>query len=63
MNHEQLNVIRELTDQGYAVIIWTPEELGNISASWVEEMSISYGCEYLIPQEEDESWNIYTKET
>ena len=55
MNHEQLNVIRELTDQGYAVIIWTPEELGNISASWVEEMSISYGYEYLIPQEEDES--------
>ena len=56
MNHEQLNVIRELTDQGYAVIIWTPEELGNISARWVEKMSISYGCEYLIPQEKDESW-------
>ena len=37
----------------YAVIIWTPEELGNVSANWVEEMSISYGCEYLIPQEED----------
>jgi hypothetical protein len=53
MNREQLNVIRELTNQGYAVIIWTPEELGNVSANWVEEMSISYGCEYLIPQEED----------
>jgi hypothetical protein len=53
MTNEQLNVIRELTNQGYAVIIWTPEELGNVSASWVEEMSISYGCEYLIPQEED----------
>jgi len=55
MTNEQLNVIRELADHGYAVIIWTPEELGNISARWVEEMSISYGCEYLIPQEKDKS--------
>ena len=55
MTNEQLNVIRELADHGYAVIIWTPEELGNISARWVEEMSISYGCEYLISQEEDEA--------
>lgn len=56
MNDEQLNVIRQLKDQGYAIIIWTPEELQGTPARWVEEMSISYGCEYLIlSHSEDES--------
>ena len=56
MNDEQLNVIQQLKDQGYAIIIWTPEELGDTPAGWVEEMSVSYGCEYLIPTySEDES--------
>ena len=56
MNDEQLNVIRQLKDQGYAIIIWTPEELQGTPAGWVEEMSVSYGYEYLkLTYSEDES--------
>ena len=55
MNKAETTALRGLTDQGYAVIVWTPEELGNTSAEWVEERSIEYGWDYLIPQiEEDE---------
>ena len=43
MTNEQLNVIRELTDQGYAVIIWTPEELGNASVKDIQDRSIELG--------------------
>jgi hypothetical protein len=43
MTNEQLNVIRELTNQGYAVIIWTPEELGNASVKDIQDRSIELG--------------------
>ena len=56
MNAAQLTSIRELRREGYAVIVWTPEELGDASTEWVEERSIEYGWDYLIPQiEEDEA--------
>jgi hypothetical protein len=54
MNKAETTALRGLTDQGYAVIVWTPEELGDTSAEWVEERSIEYGWDYLIPQIEDE---------
>jgi hypothetical protein len=43
MTNEQRNVIRELTNQGYAVIIWTPEELGNASVKDIQDRSIELG--------------------
>jgi hypothetical protein len=43
MTNEQQNVIRELTHQGYAVIIWTPEELGNASVKDIQDLSIELG--------------------
>ena len=52
MKPEQMRAIQDLQDQGYAVIVWTPEELGEADPIWVEEMSISYGSEYLIPKKE-----------
>ena len=52
MTPEQIRVIQDLQAAGYAVIIWTPEELGDTEPTWVEEMSISYGSEYLITQQE-----------
>jgi len=56
MNKAETTTLRGLTDQGYAVIVWTPEELGDTSAEWAEERSIEYGWDYLIPQiEEDEA--------
>ena len=51
MKKEWLQMLREMRSEGYAVIVWTPEELGETDPGWVEDCSISYGSEYLIPQE------------
>lgn len=54
MNRDDIiKFMQDLQGAGYAVIIWTPEELGETSPEWVEEMSISYGNEYLINQTEE----------
>lgn len=51
MTASQLAAIRELRAEGWAVILWTPEELNGVDPSDVEDMSISYASEYLIPAE------------
>ena len=43
MNNEQMSALASLSREGYAVIVWTPEELGNASASKVEDRSIELG--------------------
>lgn len=52
MKEEWKKVLREMRDAGHAVIIWTPEELGDVDPEWVEDCSISYGNEYLIEYED-----------
>lgn len=52
MTAEQLKAISTLRNAGYAVIIWTPEELAGVDPSDVEDASISYASEYLIPATE-----------
>ena len=49
MKKEWIDVIREMRGDGYAVIVWTPDEMGDADPHWVEDCSISYGHEYLIP--------------
>jgi hypothetical protein len=49
MTPEQTQAIQSLRDAGYAVIIWTPEELGHIDPADVEDASISYASSYLLP--------------
>lgn len=49
----QIQTLRELRAAGYAVIIWTPEELGDIHPSDVEDASISYASDYLIQATND----------
>lgn len=51
MTASQLAAIRELRAEGWAVILWTPEELNGVDPSDVEDHSISYASEYLIPAE------------
>ena len=51
MTPSQLTTLRELRAAGYAVIIWTPDELNGVNPSDVEDMSISYAADYLIPEE------------
>jgi hypothetical protein len=49
----QLTTLRELRAEGYAVIIWTPQELNGAHPSDVEDQSIQFASEYLIPEEEE----------
>jgi hypothetical protein len=51
MTATQLKAIRELRAEGWAVILWTPEELNGVHPSDVEDQSISFASEYLIPAE------------
>ena len=48
---EWQQAINEMRDAGFAVIVWTPEEIGDAEPEWVEECSISYGWEHLVKGE------------
>lgn len=39
--------IAELVEEGYAIIFWTPEELGSANPRKVEESLIEYGLEII----------------
>jgi hypothetical protein len=54
MTPSQLTTLRELRAAGYAVIIWAPEELNGAHPSDIEDQSIQFASEYLIPEEETE---------
>ena len=43
MNNEQMSALRSLSSDGYAVIVWSPEELGDVSATLVQGRSIELG--------------------
>ena len=43
MNTEAENTIKTLRDAGYLVVIWTPQELGNIDSSFIEDVVIERG--------------------
>jgi hypothetical protein len=47
MNNEQMSALASLSSEGYAVIVWTPEELGDVSARVVENRSIELGQEVI----------------
>ena len=47
MTEEQRKVIEELRHEGYAVIVWTPEELGTASVNRVQVRSIEIGWEII----------------
>jgi len=54
MTREQLEVIRALRHEGYAVIVWTPDELQGVKAHYVECLSIERGHQIIEDlQEED----------
>ena len=41
------HTVAELRAEGYAVIIWTPEEIGDADAGHLEDIAISRGNDYL----------------
>jgi hypothetical protein len=48
MTTEQAKLIRDLRSQGWAIICWTPAELGDVDPSHVEDMSIQFVSDYLL---------------
>lgn len=58
MTPELANTIRTLRAAGWAVILWTPEELNGADPSDIEDQSIQFASDYLIPdQSEDDTDN------
>lgn len=47
MTDKQREALRELRDSGYAVIVWTPEELGNADVNRVQDRLIELGFEVI----------------
>ena len=47
MTDEQQDVINQLRDEGYCVVIWTPEELGDADANNLEDIVTERGNNYL----------------
>jgi hypothetical protein len=43
MKAEWLKTLYAMRDAGYLVVIWTPDEVGDIDASHVEDMLIERG--------------------
>lgn len=56
MTNEQIKTLASLSNDGYAVIVWTPEELGDVSARLVEDRSITLG--YQIIEDQTDSCGI-----
>lgn len=47
MKAEYRDVLMKLREEGHAVIVWTPDELGSASAKRVEERSVELGFEVI----------------
>lgn len=58
MKTEWKKAISEMRDAGYCIIVWTPDELGEVDPEWVEECSISYASEYLIDDRSTEERGV-----
>ena len=43
MTTDQIKVLNQLRDEGYAIIVWTPEELKDAPVRQVENRSIELG--------------------
>jgi hypothetical protein len=55
MTASQLKAIRELRAEGWAVILWMPEELNGADPSDIEDGSIQFASDHLIPEPETET--------
>lgn len=47
MTEEQERIIDDLRREGYCVVIWTPEELGDADADNLESIVTERGNDYL----------------
>lgn len=47
MTPDQQKIINELRNAGYCVVIWTPEELGDIDSHALEDIVIERGNNFI----------------
>ena len=47
MTNEQIKILNELTFAGYAVVVWTPEEIGDLNPRKIEDRVIELGNEVI----------------
>lgn len=47
------DVMTNLIDHGYAVVVWTPEEIGEGDSDLLQDLMIERGHQYLEQFEED----------
>jgi len=47
MTTDQMKALSQLRDEGYAVITWAPEEIGNCPVDLLENRSIEFGSEII----------------
>ncbi|WP_289101014.1 hypothetical protein [uncultured Marinobacter sp.] len=47
MTDEQYQVIQSLRDEGYAVTVFTPEELANTDSGECEDLMVERGWDYI----------------
>lgn len=47
MSPEEMEVIAALRNRGFAVVVWTPEELAGVSRKHVEDRSIELGWQVI----------------
>jgi hypothetical protein len=51
---EIIEFMKKLRGEGYAVILWTPEELKGMDSVAMEDLSISYGHDLIDMIKEDD---------
>lgn len=54
MNTDLSNALQTLRQQGYAVIVFTPEELGDMNPRDLEEGLTSYTNNHLLPVDDED---------
>lgn len=47
LSENQLAVLRELADQGWAVVVWTPDELDGLDPEEVEDTMIQAATSFI----------------
>jgi ABC-type sugar transport system ATPase subunit len=47
--------VRKMEDEGYAIIIWTPEELEGMSIQKMKDLSIQCGWEFIGMNKENDN--------
>lgn len=53
MTKQELDTLRSLRNRGYAVIVWTPDELQEADAQRVEDRSIELGWDIIATLQTD----------